>query len=120
MRFRGHPSTGLPREHPRRPAEPSAVDSISHRFVSEVEFHAPRAIRPQRANSLEVGGFFVRERRVGLEGIEFIVQGLEHRLIRLLVGERLFDPGLQRRHIAPLLAALHQFRPNHLPFQTVH
>ena len=41
-------------------------------------------------------------------------------MIRLLVGERLFDPGLQRRHIAPFLAALHQFRSNHLPFQTVH
>ena len=104
----------------RRPAEPTAVDAIPHRVIGEVQIHAPRAVRTQRANGLEVGRFLVRERRIGLEGIEFVVQGGEHRWIRVLVRKRFFDARLQRRYIAPLLAALHQFRPNHLPFQTVH
>ena len=111
---------GFAQRASRRPTEPGAEDAIANRLIPKPHVHAPGPVRPQRANGFEIGRFLVGKRRIGFERIECVVQLHEDRIVRHLVRERLFDARLEGRDIASLLAPLHQFQSNELPFQIRH
>ena len=93
------------------PSEPPAEDPVADFVLAEAYVHPAGTVGAAGANGVEIRWLVVGKRRIGFKLVKLVVEGGEHGVRRVLVGDCGFDPCLVVRDVAAFLAALDEFSP---------